>query len=609
MNFVRCPSSESSVRSSWATLSPLWFSAGLAFLLLALTCLTQERALWLKERAGVPEFPDHLLFQGLDWVRTTALSFGLCLLLAAWIWKPFLKWFGGQHHGPGAVRGAVEVVLFAFFLLAYGLAEILAFQRFPLTPDEFAYLFQAKIIASGHVAVPAHPLQKFFTSAFVAESRGELFSIMPLGWSYFLAPWTWLSIPWMANPFLTAVSGWLLYRLGRELFDARTGLAASLLFLASPYAVYMGGTFFAHPLSLLLVLACTLGLVRTQRGERPRRWFWVCLGLGIAALPIVHHFDLFVLAPLFALLVKPLFGSKSPIRRGILLAAGISLVSFALFTGWHNHRFTGSPLRVPFEIYQGQQNFLGEIPPEGSGTMVGIPSREEFGLRLRRLAGQWIQFNLVMFPLAPLLFFAPLFLRGRNRWDVLLAAAFCCLCAAYLFYRCRGGIQFGPRYYYPAAGFLCLLAARSFCLVADRCRAGFSKKWPAFLFLLSMAYELSVSAGTLRMVRDVTDYAAKIEDVGGWFERRGIQNSIIFLTPSKDDIHTDEVKIYLRVRNEPDFSNTNLTASDLGPENIELMDFYPDRRLFLYEIDMNRLVRGEEMRWSEIRRETYGQEP
>jgi hypothetical protein len=32
------------------------------------------------------------------------------------------------------------------------------------------------------------------------------------------------------------------------------------------------------------------------------------------------------------------------------------------------------------------------------------------------------------------------------------------------------------------------------------------------------------------------------------------------------------------------------------------MDFYPERRYFLYEIDINRMVAGEEMRWKEIRR-------
>ncbi len=586
-----------------------WSASGAVFVLLTLAVLTRERALWLKVRAGVPEFPDHLLFQGLGWARTTCLAFGLCLLLAAWLWRPTLRWLGGQPLPDLPARGTKVAILLAGFFLAYGFAEIFAFQKFPLTPDEFAYLFQAKIIASGRIAVPAHPLQKFFTSAFVSESRGELFSIMPLGWSFFLAPWTWVRIPWLVNPLLTALSGWLLFRLGCELFDRRTGLAAALLFLASPYAVYMGGTLFAHPLSLLLVLSCTLALVRVQRSEALRPRFWICLGLAVAAVPIVHHFDLFVLAPFLGLLVKPLFRGKAPTRRGILLAAGISLLSFAVFTGWHNHRLTGSPLRMPHEVYQGQENFLGEIPPEGAGTMVGISSPEEFGFRLRRVAGQWFQLNLVMFPFAPLWVLVPLFLRGRSRWDVLLAAAFLGLCAAYLFYRCRGGIQFGPRYYYPAAGFLCLLAARGFCLFAGRPRNGWPRKWPAVVFLLALGYELSVSAGTLRMVRDVTDYAARIEDVGGWFEKRGVRNSVIFLTPSPEDVNTDAIKIYLRVRNEPDFSDTNLTASDRGPENIELMDFYPNRRFFLYEIDMNRLVRGEEMRWSELTREAYEQRP
>jgi hypothetical protein len=91
--------------------------------------------------------------------------------------------------------------------------------------------------------------------------------------------------------------------------------------------------------------------------------------------------------------------------------------------------------------------------------------------------------------------------------------------------------------------------------------------------------------------------------VGGWFERRGIRNALVFLSPSPEDKNTDAIKIFLRVRNEPDWSDTNLTASDRGEKNRELMDFYPQRRPFLYEIDINRMVGGEEMRWKELSRD------
>jgi hypothetical protein len=59
------------------------------------------------------------------------------------------------------------------------------------------------------------------------------------------------------------------------------------------------------------------------------------------------------------------------------------------------------------------------------------------------------------------------------------------------------------------------------------------------------------------------------------------------------------------VRNEPDFSNDNLVALDRGEENGKLMDYYSDRRYFLYEIDLDRLARGEEFRWKEAYREDY----
>ncbi len=568
----------------------------------ALFLLTRPRAVAFKHLVGVPAFPDHLLFQILCWCRCFLGGYGLFLVGAALAWPVISrKARRGTLPWQGRKTGSVALILFALTLPLYATLEWFAFQRFPFTPDEFAYLFQAKVLASGHLTAACHPLQKFFTSAFIAEWRGRRFSIMPPGWSFFLVPWVRMGVAWLAAPLLSSLSVVLVYLLGERIYDRTTGVTAALLTALSPFFLYMSGTFFAHPLSLFLVLLFTLGTVAMERGTIGGA---VALGLGLVlgAVPVVHHFDVFLLLPFLLLLAGRLLKGPRGDRAEVLLIAVVSLTFFVVFTGAYDYALTGSPFKTPHEVYVKAWNFLGEIPRYGS--IVGIHSLGELKARILRLGGQLLQLNLVLFPLAPLVFFLPVFSREATRWDRLLTAAVVCMFSAYLFYWCKGGFQFGPRYYYPAIGFFQLLVVRGLRLLH---RVGEGRRWGRvlrggvpMLFILALGFEVGLSAGVVPMVKDVADYARVIEDVGGWFERRGVRNSVVFLTPSREDRNTDEVKILLRVRNEPDFSDPNLTVSDRGAENRELMDFYPERRFFLYEIDIDRLVQGKEMRWREI---------
>lgn len=584
------------------------FGLGVFVTLLTFLLLTEDRAVALKGLLGYHAFPNYLLFQAVESLRYAFGVFGLCLLLSAWLWKPVFSRVlaGDMFERVGEKK--ISAVLLAVTLPAYLLLEWFVFQKFPATPDEFAYLFQAKILASGSVTTPAHPLQDFFKSAFIAESGGRLFSIMPPGWSFFLVPWVWVGAPWIANPLLCSLCVLLVFLIGEAMYSRTTGCVAAFLMAVSPFFSYMSGTFFAHPLSLFLVLAATYGTIRIDQGGKGARAY-VLLGLVMGAIPIVHHFDIFLLFPLFVLLAFRFLRESRRIRGRIFLLGFTLLAVFVAFTSWYNVRLTGSPTQVPHEAYLDDENFLGEIPTHTS--IIGISSFRQLKVRVWRMLGQLFQLNLVMFPLAPVLIFLPILLPPRSKWDVILTCSVFCMLFAYLFYWCWGGLQLGPRYYYPAAGFFYLLIFRGFCALyglADRRPKGNGsrgrlRRAVSLAFLLVVCFQVGLSSGTFRMLKDAADYAMILEDVGGGFERRGIRNALVFLSPSPEDKNTDAIKIFLRVRNEPDWSDTNLTASDRGEKNRDLMEFYPQRRYFLYEIDIDRMVAGEEMRWREMSRD------
>jgi len=282
---------------------------------------------------------------------------------------------------------------------------------------------------------------------------------------------------------------------------------------------------------------------------------------------------------------------------------GIILVGTVLcFTFLLNDRMTGSPFRATHQAYLENDNYLGEIP--STRSLVGVGSPAELKQRTIRLAKQILMLNLVLFPLAPVLLFLPVLSRGRSRHDIFLVACVMCVFIAYLFYWCRGGFQFGPRYYYPLVGIFYLLIVRSFWgLVRFWANTAWGRrmqKATCFGLLIVFVCQGGVTAAAMRIVSDVSEYAKEIEDIGGWFESRGIRNSVIFLRPSAQNGDSDPKDLFIMVRNEPDFSDTNLTAVDLVSENVEVMKYYPDRRYFLYLIDVHAQIRGEPRQWHEI---------
>jgi hypothetical protein len=526
---------------------------------------------------------------------------GLFLLAASFYWNRILQALRGSEEAPDRRGRTVSWSLFLVSLLLYLLIQRLAFLDYPLTPDEFAYLYQAKILARGQWTVPAHPLQEFFKCAFVAEHEGRLFSIMPVGWSLLLVPWVLLGIPWVLSPLCTALAVVLTYQVGRSIYGHRAGMLAALLTAASPFVVFHAGTYLSHQASLLAFMAFLSLFIRLERGEQATRPY-VLLGCVTAAIPLIHHIEPSMLLPfllLFAL--RFLKGTVYP-RRKLLLSGILSLALFLSVTGWQNHVLTGSPTKVLFQVYMDDDNFMSKefaVKP-----VLGIHDWFTLKQRVVWWVKRLLSLNYCLFPLAPLLMLLPAVLRGRGRWDFLLLGAFLCLSAGYMFYNTYGGLQFGPRYYFPAAGVAYLLVAEAFLRLHARAGAPL-RGGITFLIVLAFLYQLGLSAMIVRFVPDTVRRMRIIQNAGAHLAEQGLHNSVLLLAPSASDPKVTPISIHLRIRNGLDFEDDNLAALDRGSENGRLMDFYPDRRFFHYRISMLDLVKGNTMSMEELRRADF----
>lgn len=257
----------------------------------------------------------------------------------------FGYWFGRLRAGDSqwveGVAGSLDCHghLIAIVLwLGLCVGSFTVYRNHPLSMDEYAAVFQAKIFAAGalHGQFPPDLLDNLIPTGFqnqflmVNRHTGAVFSAYWPGFSLLLAPFVWLDIPWACNPTLVAASLLLIGRIARELIPSSTAAGWAMLFaLASPAFVANGIAYYSMPAHLLLNL-CFVWLLlsrspsrlflagavgglalalhnpfphavfalpwilwlATRRGEWHRNIFWIGLGYVVTALPLVIGWSL-----------------------------------------------------------------------------------------------------------------------------------------------------------------------------------------------------------------------------------------------------------------------------------------------------------------------------
>jgi hypothetical protein len=175
-----------------------------------------------------------------------------------------------------AVWAGERPVAVSLFTLAILLALArLVYHAHPLAMDESVPVMQSKAFASGHVfghfPVPLldwlvfPPFQGHFLK--VSHDTGLILSSYWPGFAVLLTPFTWLGIPWAANPVLGTLGIWLIYKLTRDLSGSSIAAgAAMLLTLGSAAFVINAISFYSMTAHLVCNAAfCVLLLKPTPR--------------------------------------------------------------------------------------------------------------------------------------------------------------------------------------------------------------------------------------------------------------------------------------------------------------------------------------------------------
>ncbi len=184
---------------------------------------------------------------------------------------------------------ALGLALFSMVMSAFVSRSV--FERLPHLEDEVAYLFQAKTYAGGHLVIDSPDPRRAFWQPFVVDYglTGKRFSKYSPGWPLVLALGVAGGQPWLVNALLSALTVALVYRLGREIFDADTGVIAAALTAFSPMALLLNATLMGHTAALCAATLFFYAYWRIEQRRNTLAWgavAGVALGLVIINRPL-----------------------------------------------------------------------------------------------------------------------------------------------------------------------------------------------------------------------------------------------------------------------------------------------------------------------------------
>jgi hypothetical protein len=360
--------------------------------------------------------------------------------------------------------------------IASGVASALLCWRvlglIPHVPDEVAYLFQGRVLASGKLAIDPPPVPQAFTVEWdhILRTSDGWRAMYPPGWPLLLAAGWLIRIPWLVNPLLLCFAVIGVFRLAKELFDERTAFYAVIAFACSPFVLMMSAGMMSHHSMMCIAVWCAFFLMRGRNRDS------VIAGVfGAFAFAIRPYTAVPLLSPLLVVALIQAENKRRILFR--LIAGGLPiLVLFAIY----NQLQFGSMFRTgysydPDATFYGSliQHFLNHVPWYFS--------------KLNASLWEW--------PWPDLLIFAPLLLPHR-KWkpDLLLSISFLSLLSAYAVFYYIDIVYGGPRYIYESVGFLAILAARSIRVLEGKLGSVFANPiYSGIVLFLLFSYPLYVT--------------------------------------------------------------------------------------------------------------------
>ncbi len=449
----------------------------------------------------------------------------------------------------------------------------------PHLEDEHANYFQAKVFAHGDLTAAAPRAQpRAFFIPFIIPLNRQLFSKYPPGYSLLLAPGALIGQPWIINALASVLTVLAVYLLGRDLFDANTGLLAAALGAIAPMFVLLSGALLSHVATMALLTLFAWGFVRARRlDERHPLRFAAFAGAMIGLAAITRPWTTVAIGAAFVILALiDVARRRRGAWRSYALLLGVAIL-VAEILPLYNYFVTGSALTNTYALWWPTDR-IGFGP--GTGMMPGG----------HNLPTAILNFQLDFPDFGPMALGGPVILDVAIAWGLVLAALLLpplsgrdwalmlpvlLLVAAHFAYWARGNGLYGPRYYAEAMPFLWLLGARG---LIKLCRFTWPRRVVYVALPLFIAVTLALTTQPRFLISDM-DYRAARQDVAA-LARADLHHALVFVHAA---IWSDYANLGWLNAVDVDESDV-IYAYDLDPlANQVLIEAYPDRQVYYYD--------------------------
>jgi len=367
-------------------------------------------------------------------------------------WDPFERWWQRADAERTVVVLAVAIAMAISVFVAFALVRGAA-----ILDDEYAYLWQAKLFAHGHVGLPTPP--EALGNALILRTPMWT-SGYPPGQSLVLALPTLIHAEHVLPAVLSGVLVVAVWSFSRDMFGPKHAALAALLTSLSPFVWAIHGTVLAFGTSVTCLAVFMAALARAERTGRAR---WTGLaGLAIGLAFITRPYE--AVAFSFPFAVRLLWESRREPARLVWCIAGFVAVAWLL--PMHDYLVMGSPFDMPYTSPAMPAFNLGFY----GHAMPGAPHIHTPAHAVGNLAGILARLDLwaLAWPGSLALVIAGALRRNATRGDEMLRLALGSYIVFYLLVPFPGTWDVGPTYYYALMPVLIPLAVRGVSALRDR---------------------------------------------------------------------------------------------------------------------------------------------
>ncbi len=376
------------------------------------------------------------------------------------------QWLARRWTGLTAAIHPVGLVALAISFVVVTCIALVQYHAEPHIYDASAYLWGAKLYASGHLTAPIPAASDRFPGAFMVQHNGQRFTQYMPGTSGTLAIGVLLGMPWLVEPVLGTLALLGIGLIAAQYFDRRVATTAVLLGALSPFYSYLAASYMSHTITLFYLVWGWYLLLRFARGGSGWHVPAAVTFFGVAwfTRDMAVLFAVVVVAGTVVLSWRQL---RREWRRWLLwgaLGIAVAIACYALSLAY-NAAVTGNPdvsARMLFAPYD-KIGFGNNIGFYGKHTpAAGFVVLDQLLTSLAIDLFGWPFYLTLAFMALP-------FLTAHARladWLILTGATL--LTGVWILYFYHG-IYLGPRFLYEALPFYLILAARGILILGDVC--------------------------------------------------------------------------------------------------------------------------------------------